>query len=230
MQLPGFVPVLFPAVSATVRRWHTFFDCFLAVPLCVIPFRMQSSLPVQRYAVVLLFLSSPAWVSARSNPGIAALPVCPATRGAYYLKDGSWDVLKPVSIKSVRTSGIRRMLLTYSSKAVAVYEHPHAPVTLGSQPRFCLSGFGSSIKGLTIVKLDLKDDRREMPFVTKRLFRRPNVQYDSDDIQPVRLISSDNAQVVLATERPLESGQYILFPPSSVDSTGNPHGYDFGVN
>jgi len=122
------------------------------------------------------------------------------------------------------------MLLTYSSQAVAVYRNAKAPVTLGNEPEFCVSGFGSSLKGLTIVKLDEKNDRREMQFVSKRLFRKPKVQYNRDDIQPVKLISSDDTQVILATKTPLKPGQYILFPPPRVESTGNPNGYDFGVN
>jgi hypothetical protein len=56
------------------------------------------------------------------------------------------------------------------------------------------------------------------------------VQYNSDDVQPVKLISSDDTQVIAATKQPLKPGQYILFPPSRVESTGNPNGYDFGVN
>ena len=145
------------------------------------------------------------------------------------MKGGSWDALKPVSIKTARASGIRRMLLTYSSKAVAVYPQAKAPVTLGGQPEFCVSGFGSSIKGLTIVKLDQKNNHREMQFVSKRLFRKPKVQYESSDVQPVKLISSDGGYVILATKQRLAPGQYILFPPSRTDSTGDPHGYDFGV-
>lgn len=122
------------------------------------------------------------------------------------------------------------MLLTYASKAVAVYENAKAPVMVGNEPEFCVSGFGSSSKGLTIVKLDQKSDRREMQFVTKRLFRKPKVQYDSDNVQPIKLISSDDAHIVLTTKRQLAPGQYILFPPSRTESTGNSDGYDFGVN
>jgi hypothetical protein len=185
---------------------------------------------MRRYAAALVFLSVPVWASTPASPVATGVHACPAERGTYYLKDGSWNALKPVSVETVRTSGIRRMLLTYSSKAVAVYRNAKAPVTIGNQPEFCISGFGSSIKGLTIVKLDEKNDRREMQFVTKRLFRKPKVQYDSGDIQPVKLISSDDTQVILATKRPLKRGQYILFPPSRTESTGNPNGYDFGVN
>ena len=102
-------------------------------------------------------------------------------------------------------------------------------MTLGGQPEFCVSGFGSSIKGLTIVKLDQKNNHREIQFVSKRLFRKPKVQYESSDVQPVKLISSDGGYVILATKQRLAPGQYILFPPSRTDSTGDPHGYDFGV-
>jgi len=220
----------FLAISASIRRRHTWFDCFAAAPLGAIPFKMQSPIRVRRYAAALFVLCALAWASVPASPATTPMPACPAERGAYYLKDGSWDALKPVSVKTARASGIRRMLLTYSSKAVAVYQNAKAPVTLGSQPEFCISGFGSSIKGVTIVKLDQKNDRREMQFVTKRLFRKPKVQYNSHDIQPVKLISSDSTHVIVATKRPLDSGQYILFPPSRVDSTGNPNGYDFGVN
>jgi len=191
---------------------------------------MQNHLAMHRYAAALVLLTASAWASSPANAAATSAPACPAERGAYYLKDGSWKALKPVSVETVRTSGIRRMLLTYSSKAVAVYQNPKAPVTLGNQAEFCVSGFGSSIKGLTIVRLDEKNDRREMQFVTKRLFRRPKVQYNSDDVQPVKVISSDDTQVIAATKQPLKPGQYILFPPSRVESTGNPNGYDFGVN
>ena len=205
------------------------FDWSLPTPSRVLPFRMQSSLPVRRYAAALVFLSTPAWASVPSSSTTTPIPACPAARGAYYLKGGSWDALKPVSIKTARASGIRRMLLTYSSKAVAVYLEAKAPVTIGGQPEFCVSGFGSSIKGLTIVKLDQKNNHREMQFVSKRLFRKPKVQYESSDVQPVKLISSDGGYVILATKQRLAPGQYILFPPSRTDSTGDPHGYDFGV-
>jgi hypothetical protein len=159
-------------------------------------------------------------------PATAPVPGLPSQYGAYY-KDPAkgWVALEQAPAARTKSKGMGLGIATGGLKSpqiVQVYKGAEAPVRIHEpSPTFYVRGLTGSGRGIVIVRMDKKKDRRELQVSSGNILNS-GVGYKSSDLRDVSVahISDDVLSVVPKT--PLDAGEYAL------DFGAGP--YDFGIN
>jgi hypothetical protein len=157
-------------------------------------------------------------------PSTAPVPGLPSQFGAYY-KDPAkgWVALEQAPAARMKTKGAGKVILTGgfgSTKAVQVYTGAEAPVQIHeSSPTFYVRGLAGSGRGIVIVRMDQKKDRRELQVASAGLSF--NGGYKSSDLRDVAVVHISNDVVSVVPKTGLDLGEYAL------DFGSGP--YDFGI-
>lgn len=152
--------------------------------------------------------------------------------GAAYYRDGStWKKMSPPALLKMREGySLKGGLMTMGGKggntAIFRYEDAHAPITLGTLPKFVVCASPSSATANFVIgKLDIKKDYRQIESLSRVEAKGNFIWVPEKRRQPVEVKRiSDTAFEIKPTE-PLLPGQYLLVLPG-ITANGT---FDFGV-
>ena len=138
---------------------------------------------------------------------IAQLP--PADPGVYYKNNAGWIRLTETRVNDIKTKGAGLFFGASAIKIFNLYDGAAAEVQISmQQPEFYVRGFAISERDVRLLRLERKQDHRELQVSTLSPGRVSGYRFD--DISRVELTRLSDGLYKIAPATELKPGEYIL--------------------
>lgn len=150
-------------------------------------------------------------VQVASIPGSTqTIGVCPAKEGAYYRASTGWQKMEQAPLQEM-SQNLTRATNPFGKKTTGFkFDGPEAPITVGTQPEFCVvDSSDSTTRSIMVVKLTKRGKNRELTTSSSGVFRHTKIM-EYDKLTSAKIERKSDREIVVSFSDDIKPGEYAL--------------------